>query len=794
MVNLKKIKRMVSLFLAIVLLLVSGVSISAAELSTVSANKKSLNDKEYEKYQLSDLPSAIAESINSAEKTPVEIINHETDDMYSITVKNDDGTNTLYVFQTPIKYEENNTVKLKKDIVTASAEKLSLFTDYEFESVNNEIKGFYPKNISDGIKVEYDDYEVTLMPFSENKSSLLSLNNADNAVKTENTISYSEVFGSNISLEYSSTLNGIKENIIIEKYDGRNTFDFIIDTNGLLPEKLAGDSIPLLDPETGEMKLYIGQINAKDSYVGNNENDEVHFTLFNSLKLEKIDSSQYKLTVIVDKDFLESETTVYPVTVDPTISMSTSNMADAPVYSGYPSTNYYTNDYNMVGYHGSSYKEATTYIKLKSLSSYKYINPTKISSVYYNVYEGSGRTSSATINVRGAASEWTDSAITHSNKPGLSSPVSSLTISSSGWYNFNITSLFKNWLKHELKESELNPNYGFALAASTTGVSSRHFCSANNTNYPPSIIVNYSEDTSVADGAYYIRSKFSDLYLDTEQDVNANGNVIQYPFHGNDNQVWVVKYQGNGYYKLHSPWYDEAKCLDVESEPTVNGSNVDVYDDVDGDYILFKIVSNNDDDDTYRIISKWSGNQKVLDVCGPSDQATANIQIWDYVGGDQQKWYFEPVSNGAAVGYRNVSDANVNCFGYAMELSEPTYISLRGYGSVEQFYNYEVYNYITQTLGRECRRLNSAYSVLRANEYRVALRIGIHSSSEYDYHFWVQTSDGGWADKPGSFASRYKGFVNPALESWNLTKVYEDRYEIIENYYNSEVIFFAVTR
>ncbi len=649
MMNLKKIKRTVSLFLVIILMFVSGMNISATELSAVSVDKKSLNDKEYEKYQLSDLPSAIAESINTADKTPIEIINHETDDMYSITVKNDDGTNTLYVFQTPIKYEENNTVKLKKDTVTASTEKLSLFTDYEFESVSNEIKGFYPKNISDGIKVEYGDYEVRLMPFSENKNSLLTLNDANKAVKTENAISYAEVFGSNISLEYSSTLNGIKENIIIEKYDGRNTFNFIIDTNGLLPEKMAGDSIPLLDPETGEMKLYIGQINAKDSYVGNNENDEVHFTLFNSLMLEKLDGSQYKLTVIVDKDFLENETTVYPVTVDPTISMGTSNMADAPVYSGYPSTNYYTNDYNMVGYHGSSYKEATTYIKLKSLSSYKYINPSKVVSVYYNVYEGSGRTSSATINVRGAASDWTDSIITYSNRPGLSSPVSSLTISSSGWYNFNITTLFKNWLKYELNESTLNPNYGFALAASTTGVSSKHFCSANNTNHPPSIIVNYSEDTSIADGTYYIRSAFSDLYLDTEQNVSANGNVIQYTFHGNTNQHWTIKHQGNGYYKLYSQWYNEDKCLDVETQPTQNGSNVDVFEDSsNADWLLFKIVSNNDG--TYRIISKWSDNQKVLDVCGPSYQATANIQIWEYVGVNQQKWYFEPVN-----------DKNIDC-------------------------------------------------------------------------------------------------------------------------------------
>lgn len=57
----------------------------------------------------------------------------------------------------------------------------------------------------------------------------------------------------------------------------------------------------------------------------------------------------YKLTIVVDKEFLESETTVYPVTIDPTVSMAATNMSDAPVFSGYPTRNYYTNEYNMVG-------------------------------------------------------------------------------------------------------------------------------------------------------------------------------------------------------------------------------------------------------------------------------------------------------------------------------------------------------------------------------------------------------------------------------------------------------------
>lgn len=669
-----------------------------------------------------------------------------------------------------------------------------MFDTYAYESGDNEIKGYFPEHISDGVKVEYDDYSVTLTPMPDIDLSNSEVKATSTVARVGNSVAYTDVFGENVSLEYFSTLNGVKENIILAEYSGKNTFSFIIDTDGLVPEKMSGDSIPLLDPETGEMKLYIGQINAKDSYTGDNENDDTHFTLYNSLELEQIGNKAdvYKLTIVVDKEFLESETTVYPVTIDPTVSMAATNMSDAPVFSGYPTRNYYTNEYNMVGYHGSSYKEAISYVKLNTLSSYKYINPQKINLAYYRVYEGSGKTSTATINLYDTVSTWNDTTITYNNKPSFAgNAASSQTISSSGWYLFSITSLFKNWLQGTLGEGGFSHNYGFALSASTTGVSSRHFCSANSANYLPTIVVQYSEDTSIADGAYYIKSKYSNLYLDTEQNASANGNVIQYGFHGNDNQVWVVKHQSDGYYKLYSPWYDETKCLDVTSNPTQNGSNVDVYDDGDGDYLLFKLVSNNDG--SYRIISKWSGNQKVLDVCGPSTAPTANIQIWEYLNVDQQKWYFEPVSNGAASPYRAVGSGEPRCFSYALEVSDNPPFRVSPYETVDTFYDYQVYPYITETLGRSCRKLSSQYSPIGSSEYRVAMRIGIHTKQEgkdeivaCDFHFIVQTNSGGWAQKQGTHASEYLGLININNRNWN-----KNNYV---NFYDSETIYLAVTR
>lgn len=117
-----------------------------------------------------------------------------------------------------------------------------------------------------------------------------------------------------------------------------------------------------------------------------------HFTLYNSLKVEKSDG-RYILTVTVDKDFLEDPDTVYPVLIDPTATIASSNMQDTTVYSGAPDRQtYYSSSYNIVGNHGSSYGEGIAFMKMTNLAYYDYIFSEKVTSAKYKVYEGSGKT------------------------------------------------------------------------------------------------------------------------------------------------------------------------------------------------------------------------------------------------------------------------------------------------------------------------------------------------------------------------------------------------------------------
>lgn len=107
------------------------------------------------------------------------------------------------------------------------------------------------------------------------------------------------------------------------------------------------------------------------------------------------------------------------------------------------------------------------------------------------------------------------------------------------------------------------------------------------------------------DDSYYIKSKYSKLYLTVAE--NANGaDILQQEFTGADSQLWIVT-------------------------PVAT--------------------------DAYKIISRYSN--KAMDVEGPSETNGAKVHTWEYGGGDNQKWKIvqvETVTTGQDItGSRNLA-------------------------------------------------------------------------------------------------------------------------------------------
>jgi hypothetical protein len=90
--------------------------------------------------------------------------------------------------------------------------------------------------------------------------------------------------------------------------------------------------------------------------------------------------------------------------------------------------------------------------------------------------------------------------------------------------------------------------------------------------------------------------------------------------------------------------------------------------------------------------------------------------------------------------------------------------------------------------------LSSRTAAINSEEHRIALRVGWHdynknghvdlATNEADYHFMVQTSTGGWAEKHGQQPSINDGAINPSTFSWDLGSY--------KNFYTSATVYLAV--
>lgn len=593
-------------------------------------NKTSTETNDIIRYNgsVDELPKYIYESY--IENPKAESLDIYDENLYSVTTNNIDGTQTVEIFQTPIKYVENNEIKFIDTTIKECSVLDKVTTDKYYECVNSSVKSYFPNKLSDGVSIQKEGYSIKFYPITDKTLDFENLFTKP-TLSEDNILTYEDVFDDFNEVTYTPVSTGVKEEIILEEYTGKNVFEFTLEFENLEPLYLKGDSIPLIDKQTKEQIASISQIDIKDSA------QKFNTSLYNTIEMKKVDTDIYILRLIIDENFLESDSTVYPVIIDPTITFNADPIYDAPVFSGYPNTNFNSNTYNVVGYHGSSYGEGVAFIKINNLQNYKYINQANVTSAYLRVYEGSGKTSSATVNLFNCMEIWDNTTVTYNNMPTIhTAAYSSRTISSSGWYNFNITNLLRGWMRYTVQDGGKSQHHGVALKMSDTGVSSRHFASANNTSYPPSIIINYTIDTPLENDVYYIHSENSDLYLSV-----SGSNVVQSNYNQQRNQHWAVQHAGSGYYFLKSSSSDFTQNLASVSTNISNTTNIGVS-AATNDTRLFRILQNTDG--TYRILSKCGDYIHGVSVANSSTASGANVQLSTYTGENNQRWRFYPVN------------------------------------------------------------------------------------------------------------------------------------------------------
>lgn len=488
---MKLLYKLLSLIIAISLLLTGSIlPISTTAISddnnstneivlneeTIKSEERTLSDKAVlcaEDTEISE-ESMILRYIDSSQFNAAKHVQRliEMEDLNTYVFANADGTRSIYTMHENVKYvDEDGTVR-EKDISLKSK-------TGGFGTERNNVELFIPNNPIQGIDLEYSGFAVKLIP--------QGLINIMSAAQTDNSVVYDKAYGENTKLVYTPMLSGVKEDIVLTEYTANVTYTFILETDGLSVYEDEGDYY-LASSKNADPVFYLGEILIYDA-VGK--------PAVGTMTVEAVTEEQkYLLTVTADDDFLSDSTTVYPVTIDPSITVSdsttTGSIIDAPIFAGYPSSNFGTFIYNSVGTTSASYGVGRTVVKLSGLTdsdAFDTITANQITNVTFYAKEASG-TNTQYINLHPLTNNttWTESTVTWNNVGSFNTSVNyGNTMYNNQWTAFNITNLVKEW-----KRGTYSANAGFIMT-NENETNYKCFCSSeySTSSYRPYVVLTY---------------------------------------------------------------------------------------------------------------------------------------------------------------------------------------------------------------------------------------------------------------------------------------------------------------
>lgn len=446
-----------------------------------------------------DVPEMI-DFASAKEKGHIMRLRYKETDDHTVVFLNEDNTETMYIFAEPVKYTDSS------GAIKDKSTRLSL-SGNSYVMAENDINVSFSQSVSGGISISKGDINISMTPIVQNTASgnlaAASLNeniSADaTATLVNNRVTYADVFGT-ADIKYTPLYSGFKEDIILDSYTGVNEFAFTVNTNGLYPVKNENGSVSFYDASTDIAVAEMMQVVCYDAA----QNFAAGDVMITQVKQNSI----YIFTVIADVEFLTAEDTVYPVSVDPTISLSsTTAIEDAVIYSGKPDSNFGSYHYNSVGYVDDTYKVGQLFVKFPTLASnstFANLEETDVTSATLSLYTSSRGTGTVDI-YRYDFGAWTESSITWNS---IYYPLEPLYISSCtlptgslSEAEFNITSTVQYWASDPAMSS---PDRGVILinsdpddADARRSLLSTEYANANNSSVMPRLEISYGSTNSV---------------------------------------------------------------------------------------------------------------------------------------------------------------------------------------------------------------------------------------------------------------------------------------------------------
>lgn len=423
-----------------------------------------------------------------------EVVEKGTD--YTI-FKNPDGTRSMDIYQSDVRTQDDDG---KLADIDNSIEKTVVSGETIYKNQNGFVDITLPETITEENPVQLEEKGNKVLFYSVGSEDNVILK-ADGTIReeTENLYykSHKETTGiryagedAEIQYEYYPTDFGLKENIVLQKKPKGNQFRFILKCKGRYLEK-EHRTILIRDNETKKVKGVLSEpfmTDASDSENhGFSEDAEYDYAV--------IDSNRgiYEVTLTVSEDYLKDDNRVYPVTIDPTITLNDSaTIKDVYVLSKHANSNYYSSGIikMCIGY-GPNDGVCRTYVKFPNLQSK--ISNAYISSATLKLNERNNTKPYPTVGIYRVTGSWDLGKIKYNSQPsynGTAVATAKLTGGTAS-HTLNVTSLVQGWAKGSYK------NYGMLLRATSESSSSATFCEFYGGRYGtaskrPKLTVNYT--------------------------------------------------------------------------------------------------------------------------------------------------------------------------------------------------------------------------------------------------------------------------------------------------------------
>ena len=420
-------------------------------------------------------------------------------DPHTINLENRDGSNTVYLFSEPISFtDKNGNLKTKDISVVKETDKALKTKGYTYTNGQNDYRIHFAQQAAQGVLVQFDGGSYTVAPVG-NTDSIGEKNTSVSLNEEFETFSYANAYGDSTALQFYPQLNGVKDEITLDKFTGQTDFAFRLTTENCTAISQKDGTVELQNSDGKCVQTFAAPFAYDNAYVVGDKND--HYTDC-SYQLKQTGDHSYTLTVSVSKDWLQNDNTAYPVTIDP-VTANIANYRDAGVYSAAACRDVcYGKEATCCFGKSQEYGRGQVYNMFTMPDSIK--KGAKINSAYNWQRETTGRTSNFYVTPYLVKGAWEEGKLTWNLRPGYHANVAMTrrNINSKStddpnnvyWYKFNIAKAVQMWTNGAYK------NYGIVFISEEESKDVYNWRAFASKQYGtsamrPYTVINYTNDT-----------------------------------------------------------------------------------------------------------------------------------------------------------------------------------------------------------------------------------------------------------------------------------------------------------